>query len=267
MRGMIGGIDHLVIACSDPDASAAELESAMGLVATGGGRHEGFGTFNRIVWLADGTYLELVGVADRDLATTTPVSSAVSRLLDEHGGGLATYALRDDDLELTVSALQGAGSRLGPVTHGSRRNPDGELVEWWASVPQETLGADGIPFLIQHAYTGTEWSPGTLAARSTFAHPVGSPVILVRLDLAVADPPGVAARYHEQLGLEFWAVGDLAVCTIDRHTIRLVRARDMDVPASVTLGAQVEQTRMATELGMRFELERVELPLPEPNRA
>ena len=264
---MIGGIDHLVIACSDPDAAAAELESAMGLVAGGGGRHEGFGTFNRIVWLADGSYLELVGVEDRDLAMTTPVSTAVLRTLDEHDGGLATYALRDDDLELTVGALQGAGAKLGPVTRGTRRNPDGELVEWWASVPQEPLGPDGLPFLIQHAYTGAEWNHDALAARSTFAHPIGSPVILVRLDLASVDPPGLAARYHTGLGLEFWAVGDLAVCTVGRHTIRLVRARDMDVPAAVTLGAAVEQPRSATELGMRLEVEWVDLPLPAPNRA
>lgn len=267
MRFMIQAIDHLVIACPDPDAAATELESAMGLVAAGGGRHQGFGTFNRIVWLADGAYLELVGVADREAALTTPVSAAVLRVLDEHGGGLATYALRDSDIELTVSALQGAGARLGPVTHGTRRNPDGELVEWWASAPEEPLGPDGVPFLIQHAYTGSEWGHDALAARSTFAHPIGSPVILVRLDLAVADPPALAARYHAQLGLEFWAVGDLAVCTIDRHTIRLVRASDMDVPAAVTLGAEVELPRTAVELGMRFDVEWVDLPLPTPNRA
>jgi hypothetical protein len=264
---MIRGIDHLVIACSDPDAAATRLESALGLVATGGGRHEGFGTFNRIVWLADGSYLELVGVADRDAARTTPVSAAVLRVLDELDGGLATYALRDDDVELTVGALQGAGSALGPVTRGTRRNPDGEEVEWWASVPQEPLGPDALPFLIQHAYTGAEWSHDAVVARGAFEHPIGSPVIMVRLDLASVDPPALAARYHTGLGLEFWAVGDLAVCTIGRHTIRLVRARDMEVPAAVTLGAAVEGPRSAAELGMRFDVEWVELPLPAPNRA
>jgi len=52
---MIRGIDHLVIACADPAAAATELQSALGLAVGGGGRHDGLGTFNRIVWLADGS--------------------------------------------------------------------------------------------------------------------------------------------------------------------------------------------------------------------
>src|SRR5687768_7666907 len=147
---MIRGIDHLVIACADPDGAATELESALGLTAEGGGRHEGMGTFNRIVWLADGSYLELIGVEDRDAALGTPVGAAVVAAPDAHGGGLATWALRDDELEVTVNALpEGA---FGPVVHGSRTRPDGEQVEWWAAFPQAPLAAAGVPFLIQHAY-------------------------------------------------------------------------------------------------------------------
>ena len=61
------GIDHVVLAVDDPDAAAAELEAKLGLAATGGGRHEALGTFNRLVWLGD-SYLELIGVFDRELA-------------------------------------------------------------------------------------------------------------------------------------------------------------------------------------------------------
>ena len=39
---------------------AAELEASVGLGATGGGRHPGQGTVNRLVWLGD-SYLELIG--------------------------------------------------------------------------------------------------------------------------------------------------------------------------------------------------------------
>ena len=78
---MIRGIDHLVIACADPDVAAAEFESSLGLVATGGGRHEGLGTFNRIVWLADGSYIELIGIDDADAAREQPVGAATLRAL------------------------------------------------------------------------------------------------------------------------------------------------------------------------------------------
>ena len=64
---MFLGIDHLVIAVTDPDHATAQLERVLGLAATNGGRHDALGTFNRLVWLGD-TYVELIGVFDRALA-------------------------------------------------------------------------------------------------------------------------------------------------------------------------------------------------------
>ena len=259
---MIRGIDHLVIACADPDGAATELESNLGLSAGGGGRHEGFGTFNRIVWLADGSYLELIGVEDRERALGTPVGEAVVATLDAQGGGLAAWALCTDEVELTTGALP--DGTFGPVVHGGRTRPDGELVEWWAAFPQQPLAPDGVPFLIQHAYVGAEWSRAALAERAAFRHPLGSPAMLTRVDLATEDPPSTAAMLHEQLGLDFWAVVDLAVADIGRHVLRLVPRSEMAVPAIVTLGAEVESPRTAELLGLRFDVERVALPLSAP---
>jgi len=259
---MIRGIDHLVIACADPDAAAAELESALGLVCTGGGRHAGRGTWNRIAWLADGSYLELVGVDDRDLATQSPVGAAAVAVLDASEAGLATYALRDEALETTLGTLRASGSSIGPAVHGSRVRDDGELVEWWTAFPDMPLGPDAPPFLIQHADVGAEWGPAASAERAAFVHPIGSPVILARLDVATNDPPSTAAVLHEQLGLDFWAVADLAVADIGSHVLRLVPRREMPVPAVVTLGAQVGASQTVELLGMRFDVERVALPVP-----
>ena len=263
---MIRGIDHVVIACADPDAAASELEAALGLAAEGGGRHAGSGTFNRIAWLADGAYLELIGVDDPDAALGQPVGAAAVRALETHGGGLATYALRVDDLEVTAATLGAAGS-LGPVTHGSRERADGDIVEWWTAFPTVDLAPDGTPFLIEHAYAGSEWSPSALAERATFRHPIGSRVRLARLDVATDDPPSTAAAIHEQLGVDFWAVADLAVADVGPHVIRLVPRREMAVPAVITLAAEIEAPRTAELLGMRFDVERAELPLPVPDRS
>ena len=261
---MIRGIDHLVIACVDPDAAAAELEATIGLAVTGGGRHAGRGSRNRIAWLADGSYLELIGIDDPELAVANPVGAAAVRALTEHGGGLATYALRDDEIELAAATL-GAIGAFGPVTHGSRTRDDGELVEWWTTFPTSPLGPTDAPFLIEHAFTGTEWGPDALAARSEFRHPIGSPVTLLRLDVACADPPETAAAIHEHLGLDIWAVADLAVATVGPHVIRFVPQREMAVPAVVVLGAATDSPRTAEVLGLRFDVERVGLPLsPRP---
>jgi hypothetical protein len=264
---MIRGIDHLVIACADPDAAATELEDALGIAATGGGRHDSLGTRNRIAWLADGSYLELIGVENPDLARNHPVGAAALRTINEHGAGLATYALRVDDLESVVATLGAGGASYGAPQHGTRTRTDGEVVEWWNAFPSSQLGTTDPPFLIQHAYAGEEWGRLALENRARFAHPIGSPVVLSRLDLATAEPPSVAAVLHAQLALDFWAVADLAVAEIGRHVLRLRPRREMALPAVVTLGAEVDTPRTAELLGLRFDVERVELPISQPNHA
>ncbi|HYM53355.1 MAG TPA: VOC family protein [Candidatus Dormibacteraeota bacterium] len=255
---MISAIDHIAIGVPDPDAAAAQLADQLGIAFTAGGRHPSFGTFNRLAFLGD-TFLELIGVADPALATQGPVGAAALRAIGS-GGGFATYALLDDAIETSVATLQAAGSSIGPVRHGSRERPDGEVVEFWAAFP-ERLGPDAPPFLIKHAYVGAEWGAAALAARRAATHPIGSPAILTRIDLATPDPTELAAEYFAQLGLEFWSVADLAVCSIGPHTIRLVPSREMEVPAAVVIGAGVESPRTIQALGMRFDVEPVVLPV------
>ena len=254
---MLRGIDHLVIAVPDLDASAAELGDALGLAFTAGGSHPGAGSANRIAFLGE-PYLELIAIEDEAAARERPIGAAAIRALDG-GGGLATYALLDDELETTVAELRANGSRLAEPQHGSRRRPDGETVEWWTAT-LDRLGPDQPPFLIRHAHVGAEWGAAALRERQAFVHPIGSPVSLVRLDIATPDPPGLAADYQRTLGLDVWSVGDLAVSSVGQHTIRLVPNREMPVPAVVVLGAAVEQPRTVDALGVRFLVE----PVLEP---
>ena len=53
---MLQGIGFDMPTAENPGAlTAAELESTVGITCTGGGRHAGRGTWNRIAWLADGS--------------------------------------------------------------------------------------------------------------------------------------------------------------------------------------------------------------------
>ena len=81
------------------------------------------------------------------------------------------------------------------------------------------------------------------------------------MDIATPDPQDLAARYARELGLEFWAVVDLAVCTVGRHVIRLIPNREMDTPAAITIGAQVETPRSSQVLNLRIDVELVTAPL------
>jgi hypothetical protein len=254
---MIRGIDHLVIACPDPDQAAATLESELGIAVLGGGRHPGAGSWNRIAWLADASYLELIGIDDPELASKSPVNAAAMRALDA-GAGLATYAVLVDDIDFTVLGLQAAGAGFGSPVHGSRTRDDGDVVEWWVAFPDRPLAVDGVPFLIQHAYFGAEWGPQAMAERASFEHPIGSPVHLRGLDIAAADPASIGATLHGQLQLDFWAVGELVVAEIGPHVLRVVPRGDVRLPVTVNLGADVASPRTADVLGLRFVIQRAE---------
>jgi len=125
---MLTGIDHLVIGCADPDAAAADLERTIGLAPGGGERHEALGTYNRIIWLGD-SYLELIGVFDRELAARSWIGAPSLRAVDG-GGGLATWALATNAIDEDVARLNARGANLAAPIDGERRGPDGSVVRW-----------------------------------------------------------------------------------------------------------------------------------------
>ncbi len=197
---MLIGIDHLVIACSDPDAAAADLEAAVGLRSSGGGRHEALGTFNRLVWLGD-AYLELIGVFDDGLAAASWVGRPTLRAL-ERGGGLATYALAGDDLSADVARLRGRGAGIEGPLAGERRRPDGRVVRWLLAAPPE-LGPAEPAFLIEHDGSAAEWTSAERATRAAEAHPVGGPVRLEVLGIPVPSVHVATMAQLRTLGLQY----------------------------------------------------------------
>ena len=250
---MASGIDHVVIAVAEPDAAAGELTEEVGLAFTAGGRHHGLGTFNRIAFLGDG-YLELIGVEDPATAQGWEVGAAAAQVL-ERGGGFATFALVDEAIRVTVPRLQANGSRIGPVERGRHERPDGGVVEWLSATPP-VLGPDRPPLLIKHLDDDSEWGPDALATRRAFVHPLGSPAVIERLDVAIADPQALAADCYRDLNLEFWAVGSMAVSSVGRHVIRLVA----DAPeTTLVIGAAIAAPRSVRALGMRFDIQPAEL--------
>ncbi len=160
---MIKGIDHVVIACEDPEAAASGIERVAGLRATGGGVHETLGTVNRLVWLGD-SYIELLGIVDPGRAATSWLGAPTSVAL-EAGGGFVTFALSTDDLEGDVGRLRRAGSSLVGPLRGERRRPDGRVVRWSLAHPPR-LAPDEPPFLIEHDESAAEWTPADREERA-----------------------------------------------------------------------------------------------------
>ncbi|MGZ8515199.1 MAG: VOC family protein [Candidatus Limnocylindrales bacterium] len=253
---MFLGVDHLVIAVTDPDGAAADLEHHLGLEATGGGRHEALGTFNRLVWLGD-SYLELIGVFDRAVAEGSWVGAPTVRALDA-GGGLATWAIASDALDDDVARLRSTGADIGEPISGERIRPDGTVVRWRLATPRH-LGPADPPFLIEHDPTAAEWSTDDRTVRAEQIHPLGGPVRLETLELPVDDLNAAIQRFTRAAGLRFrpsLAGGGARDATVASQTVRLLPRRDGSTGAAMpairlTVAAPVEP-RAAELLGCRW---------------
>lgn len=55
-------LDHMAIAGETLDAASAHIEQALGVSLQNGGKHEKFGTYNRLLGLRDGLYLEAIAI-------------------------------------------------------------------------------------------------------------------------------------------------------------------------------------------------------------
>jgi hypothetical protein len=129
-------IDHVIYGTSDLDAAVARLEPVLGVVATGGGRHDGLGTHNRILPLGGG-YLEVLAVADRDEAAGSWLGAALLKRL-KAGDGLLAWAAAVDDVAAEAK-------RLGtPMTHISRQGLTARLTAVVQAVREPLL-----PFFIE----------------------------------------------------------------------------------------------------------------------
>ena len=195
------GIDHLVLAVPDPDVAALGLEQALGLAATGSGRHPRLGTRNRLIFLGD-SYLELIGLEEPARAAGHPLGAAVCAALEAGVPGLVSLALAAPDLRGTVGRLRRAGSPIGEPVAGERARPDGRVVRWLAAFPPR-LGPAEPPFLIEHELAGPEWGDDARASRAAQVHPFGGRARLVGLELAVPDPAALAAAWDLAVGVAF----------------------------------------------------------------
>jgi hypothetical protein len=97
-------IDHVIYGTADLDAAAARIQAELGLQAVAGGRHEGLGTHNRIVPLGDGSFIELVAVADPDEARESVIGAALQAAI-ANGDRLLGWAVAVEDVSPVAARL------------------------------------------------------------------------------------------------------------------------------------------------------------------
>jgi catechol 2,3-dioxygenase-like lactoylglutathione lyase family enzyme len=140
---MILGIDHVLIAVEDLE-KAMDLYRRLGFQVMPGGEHPTVGTHNALVPLANGSYLELIGVKKPELAQGFPFGKQVLEAL-AGPNRLAGFVLETMDYNGDVQAIRDRGLEIAKAPPGGRVRPDGQQVSWRTAHPENPR----LPFLIQ----------------------------------------------------------------------------------------------------------------------
>lgn len=174
-------LDHVVIAVRDLDRAADDLFERYGLASVAGGRHDTWGTANRLVPIGD-QYIELLTVDDA--ASQHPLAQAV-RSASAEGDRLMGVCYEVDDIEVVANRL---GTNIVP---GQRQLPDGPTVLWRLTGLEGAL-TKALPFFIQ-------WDAGREArmGNEEFAHRV-QPRVIKSVDLG-----------GDEAALKTWLGGDV----------------------------------------------------------
>ncbi|MEL7041513.1 MAG: VOC family protein [Pseudomonadota bacterium] len=118
--------DHVGLWCSDLEASARRFAAMMHVEVEAGGRHQGQGTWNRLVGAVNGVYLELIA-RDPEQETAGPMVQAVGAQADLTSC-LAAY--RTSDLEGVYARAMKLGATSRGVQTMSRAGGDGTTISW-----------------------------------------------------------------------------------------------------------------------------------------
>ena len=170
-------LDHILLGCSDLHRGIAFVEQHLGVKAMFGGIHPGRGTQNALVSLGERHYLEIIAPDPAQPDSKSARRLQLEKLTEPR---LVEWAAHPGDLRSFARRLQQAGLAFEGPTPGSRKRPDGRLLQWQTLTLKDD--ASGLlPFFI-------EWSADSLHPSAD--SPAGCH--LVRLELATPEPDKLA---------------------------------------------------------------------------
>ena len=179
-------LDHILLGCNDLERGIAFVEERTGVRAAFGGVHPGRGTQNALLSLGERRYLEIIAPDPAQAESKNAMAVQLRNLLEPR---LVGWAAHPGDLDSFAKKLSGAGVAFKGPTPGSRKRPDGRVLNWKALNLADDRGGL-LPFFI-------EWSADSL-------HPsADSPkgCSLVRFEAASSEPDALA-KQTALLGLD-----------------------------------------------------------------
>jgi Glyoxalase-like domain len=186
-------LDHILLGCNDLERGIAFVEERTGVRAAFGGVHPGRGTQNALLSLGERRYLEIIAPDPKQASVEQ--FSVITKLKEPR---LIGWAAHPGDLQSVATKLAQSGVAADGPTPGSRKRPDGRLLQW-KTLNLKDNPAYLLPFFI-------EWSADSLHPSSD--SPKGC--TLLRFEAASPDPDALS-KQTALLGLDLPIVkGDKA---------------------------------------------------------
>ena len=142
-------LDHILLGCNDLDRGIAFVEEHSGVRAAFGGVHPGRGTRNALLSLGEKHYLEIIAPDPQQ-----PGASDTRDLQKLSEPRLVGWAAHPGEITQFAVTLRSAHISFEGPTPGSRKRPDGRLLQW-KTLNLENDESGLLPFFI-------EWSAGTI---------------------------------------------------------------------------------------------------------
>jgi Glyoxalase-like domain len=177
-------IDHATI-CGSELEPMREALAKVGLVSDYGGPHANGVTHMAPLGFEDGSYLELIAPLRPGRVEGSPWGNL---MLGDAGAG--AWAVRTTNIEAEVARLRSLGIETAGPEAGSRKRPDGKLLEWQTASAGHGAPGARLPFLIQDR-TPREWrvQPSPSGMRSGLTG-------IMAVVLGVKDVDAAAARFR-----------------------------------------------------------------------
>ena len=142
-------LDHILLGCADLQRGIAFVEERTGVKAAFGGVHPGRGTQNALLSLGERRYLEIIA-PDPKQAGTAGQQGSVERLKLRElvEPRLVTWAAHPGSAAELAEKLKKAGVAEEGPTPGSRKRPDGRVLQWQTVNLADDAGGL-LPFFIE----------------------------------------------------------------------------------------------------------------------
>jgi hypothetical protein len=138
-------LDHILLGCNDLQAGISYVEQGTAVRAAFGGVHPGRGTQNALLSLGERRYLEIIAPDPAQPDSEAPLALGLRKLSEPL---LVGWAAHPGELNSFAKKLKEAGIAFEGPSPGSRKRPDGRLLQW------QTLGLKDdvsglLPFFIE----------------------------------------------------------------------------------------------------------------------